>query len=211
MITFTLVAIFGILLVIVLMQLFKTTPPAAPAAPPEDLANLKVTDARVGDALSIAGAGDRMTDLDFTVERGTRYEAGSRNWVELTGPYQERRVALHVGTNRDEEVEVYLHSKPGRITLEDLGLSEDDLAQIDERQNPADNFEYDSTMWQYELSREVRGWRDNQQQPVAFYYWEFRTQDGRRLMGLRKSEGEPFSATEYVAVSPADVTVYRGK
>jgi hypothetical protein len=120
-------------------------------------------------------------------------------------------VALHVGTNRDEEVEVYLHSKPGRITLEDLGLSEDDLAQIDERQNPADNFEYDSTMWQYELSREVRGWRDNQQQPVAFYYWEFRTQDGRRLMGLRKSEGEPFSATEYVAVSPADVTVYRGK
>ena len=30
----------------------------------------------------------------------------------------------------------------------------------------------------YELSREVRGWRDNQQ-PVAYYYWEFRTQDRR--------------------------------
>src|SRR6516164_2124404 len=105
MITFTLVAVLGILLVIVLMNLFKKTPePArAPAAPAEDLANLKVTDARVGDVLSVAGAGDRMTDLDFTVDRGTRLDAGSRTWVELSGPYQERRVALRVGG--DEEVE----------------------------------------------------------------------------------------------------------
>src|SRR5262249_52267287 len=157
MTTFTLVAILGILLVIVLMQLFKKTPPP-PQAPVEDLANLKVTDARAGDALSIAGAGDRMTDLDFTVERGTRYEAGARTWMELTGPYQERRVALRVGG--DEEIEAFLHSSPARLTLDTLGLSEDDLAQIDERQNPADNFEYDNTTWMYVLSREVRGWRD---------------------------------------------------
>jgi hypothetical protein len=211
MFTFTLVAILAILLVIVLMQLFKKTPspPAAPAAPQEDLANLKVTDARVGDALSVAGAGDRMTDLDFTIDRGTRLEAGSRTWVELSGPYQERRVALRVGG--DEEVEAYLHSSPQRITLDDVGLSEDDLAQIDERQNPADNFEYDNTTWLYQLSREVRGWRDNQAQPLAFYYWEFRTQDGRRLLGIRKAEGEPFTVTEYASISPADVAVYRGR
>jgi len=211
MITFTLVAILGILLVVVLMQLFKKTPPppAAPMAPAEDLANLKVTDARVGDVLSIAGAGDRMTDLDFTVERGTRYEAGSRTWMELTGPYQERRVALRAGG--DEEVEVYLHASPGRVTLEDLGLSEDDLAQMDERQNPSDNFEYDNVTWMYVLSREVRGWRDNLAQPVAFYYWEFRTQDGRRLLGVRKTEGEPFAVTGYVWIAPGDVTVYRGR
>jgi len=211
MITFTLVAILGVLLLVVLMNLFKKTPPppAAYTAPPEDLANLKVTDARVGDALSIAGAGDRMTDLDFTVERGTRYEAGSRSWLELTGPYQERRVALRVGG--DEEIEVYLHSSPSRATLEDIGLSEDDLAQMDERQNTADNFEYDNVTWLYVLSREVRGWRDNQSQPVGFYYWEFRTQDGKRLLGIRKTEGEPFTATEYVRIAPGDVTVYRGK
>ncbi|HJZ98943.1 MAG TPA: hypothetical protein VKE70_20680 [Candidatus Solibacter sp.] len=208
MTTFTLVAILGILLVIVLMQLFKKTPPP-PQAPVEDLANLKVTDARAGDALSIAGAGDRMTDLDFTVERGTRYEAGARTWMELTGPYQERRVALRVGG--DEEIEAFLHSSTARLTLDTLGLSEDDLAQIDERQNPADNFEYDNTTWMYVLSREVRGWRDHQPQPLAFYYWEFRSQDGRRLVGVRKAEGEPFTVTEYTWISPADVTVYRAR
>ncbi len=96
MVTFTLEAILAIFLVIVLMRLFRKDPkaiPAAPAyqAPVEDLANLKVTDARTGDVLSIAGAGDRMSDLDFTVDRGTRMEAGARTWVELSGPYKERR------------------------------------------------------------------------------------------------------------------------
>ena len=121
MITFTLVAILGVLLVIVLMNLFKKDPKPlpAPVRPVEDLANLKVTDARTGDVLSIVGAGDRMTDLDFTVDRGTRYEAGARTWVELSGPYQDRRVSLRVGG--DEEIEVFLHADPRKITLEDLG------------------------------------------------------------------------------------------
>src|SRR2546421_10937677 len=123
MITFTLLAILGILLAIVLMNLFKKSPKPlpAPARPGEDLANLKVTDARAGDVLSIAGAGDRMTDLDFTVDRGTRLEAGARTWVELSGPYQERRVSLRHGG--DDEIEVFLHSSPNRVTLDDLGLS----------------------------------------------------------------------------------------
>ena len=108
-------------------------------------------------------------------------------------------------------VTLFLHSAPGKVSLEDLGLSEDDLAQMDERQNPSDNFEYDGASWSYLLSREVQAWRDNQPQPTGFYYWEFRTQDGKRLMGVRKAEGEPFTATEYTWISPGDVTVYRGR
>src|SRR5260370_26063782 len=88
MITFTLVAILGTLLVIVLMNLFKKDPKPLPTPirPVEDLANLKVTDARTGDVLSIAGAGDRMTDLDYTVDRATRFEAGSRTWSDPPVP-----------------------------------------------------------------------------------------------------------------------------
>jgi hypothetical protein len=212
MVTFTLEAILAIFLVIVLMRLFRKDHKAieTPAyqAPVEDLANLKVTDARTGDVLSIAGAGDRMSDLDFTVDRGTRLEAGARTWVELSGPYRERRVALRVGG--DEEVEAYLHSSPARVTLEELGLTEQDLADLDERQNPADNVAYDNQLWNYRLSREVRAWRDNQPQPLGFYYWEFLTPDAAKLMAIRKTEGEPFAVTVYERIAPADVTVYRG-
>src|SRR5260370_28533199 len=96
MITFTLVAILGTLLVIVLMNLFKKDPKPLPTPirPVEDLANLKVTDARAGDVLSVAGAGARMTDLDYTVDRGTRFQAGSRTWVAPSGPHLHHRLAF---------------------------------------------------------------------------------------------------------------------
>ena len=209
MITFTLVAILGVLLVIVLMKLFKKEPKPlpAPVKPVEDLANLKVTDARSGDVLSVAGAGDNMSDLDFTVDRASRLEAGARTWVELSGTYMNRRVILRVGS--DEEVEVFLNSGMRRVSVEDLGLSEDDLAQMDERQNPSDSFDFDGATWMYRLSREVRVWRDNQPAPTGFYYWEFFTQDGKRVLGIRKAEGEPFAVSLWTWVYAGDVTVYR--
>src|SRR5579872_3145709 len=116
------------------MQFFKKTPDPVP-----DLANLKVTDARAGDALSISGAGENFSDLDFTVDRLTRYEAGNRHWFEISGPYKDRRAAVRVGG--DDDVEVGLHADSVKLTLDEIGLAEADLAEIDERQNTGDNFE----------------------------------------------------------------------
>jgi hypothetical protein len=209
MITLTVEAILGVLLVIVLMNLFKkhSTPPAQ-SVPQQDLANLKPTDARTKDVISVSGAGDNMTDLDFTVDRTTWYQAGSRNWLEVSGPYRERRVSMRVAN--EEEIDVVIHNDPRKVTLEDLGLSEDDLAQMDERQNTADSFEFDGKVWQYHLSREVQARRDDQPQPTSFYYWEFRLQEGSGLLTVRKPEGEPFAVTLYTGVPTGDVTVYRG-
>ncbi len=208
MITLTLVAILGVLLVLVLMQLFKKKPPA-PTQPVQDLANLKPTDARVGDAISISGAGDAMTDLDFTIDRSTWFQAGARQWFELSAPYKERRVAMRV-SNADE-IEVSLHNDPRKLTLEDLGLAEEDLAQMDERQNTADSFEFDGRTFMYHLSREGQSKRTDLPQPEAFYYWEFVEQGGPGLIAVRKAEGEPFSVMLYTDINAGDVTVYRGK
>jgi len=212
MITLTLVVILGALLVTVLMQLSKkqdepVSRPYAAKPEPQDLANLKVADARAGDVISISGAGDSMTDLDFTADRLTDIEAGARRWFELAGPYRERRVALRV--SGDEEVETALHSDARKITLEDLGLSEDDLAQMDERQNTADSFEFDAKVWLYRLSREAHAWRDDGQKPVGYYYWEFQEEGGKGLLTVRKAEGEPFAVTLYAGIPPDNITVYR--
>lgn len=208
MITLTLVAILGALLVLVLMQLFKKQPPP-PAKPAEDLANLKPTDARAGDAISISGAGDGMTDLDFTADRSTWFQAGSRQWFEVSGPYRERRVAMRVA-NADE-IEVAIHTDPRKLTLEDLGVSEDDLAQMDERQNTGDSFEFDGKTWLYRLSREGQAKRIDLPQPEGFYYWEFHEQNGPGMLAVQKAEGEPFGVTLYASIPPGDVTVYRGR
>jgi hypothetical protein len=205
--TFLLEAILGVLLVIVLMNLFKKKPEPerAPAGP--DLSNLKPTDARTGDSISVAGAGDNMADLDFTIDRTTTFEAGSRQWTELSGSYRERRVGLRVAN--EDEMEVALHNDPRKVTIEDLGVSEEDLSQMDERQNTGDSFDWDNRTWLYRLSREAKATRDDQRQPAGFYYWEFRENQGKGLLIVRKPEGEPFAVTLYNSIAPADVTVYR--
>jgi hypothetical protein len=213
MITLTLVGILGALLVMVLVQLAKKPAAKAPSAPtpmPEtDLADLKPSDARAGDAISIAGAGDDMTDLDFTADHATSFEAGVRGWIEVSGPYRGRRAILRAMQGGEDE-ETALHSDPRKLTIEDLGLSEDDLAQMDERQNTADNFEFDGKTWFYILSREVKAHPGGSGPSSGFYYWEFREQDGGRLLALRKAESEPFAVTMYKTINPGDVTVYRG-
>ena len=207
MYTIVLLAVLGILLGIVLMQLFKKQPETSQAVP--DLANLTVTDARAGDALSISGAGDNYTDLDFTAERMTRFNAGNRNWFEVSGSYRNRRVILRVAS--DEDLDVSLCDGKDSLTLNDLALAEEDLAEMDDRQNVDDNFEFHGKSWLYRLSREVHATRSDQAAPIGFYYWEFREQGGKDLIAIRKPEGEPFAVTRYAAIHPTDVTVYRGR
>jgi hypothetical protein len=183
------------------MSFFKKQEPA------EDLANLKVTDARTGDVISISGAGQDYKDLDFTADRTTRYQSGARRWFEVSGMYMERRVALRVYVG--EEVAVHLHADARQLSLEDLGLSEDDLAEIDQRQNTADSFQFDNRMWLYRLSREATAARDDLAQPTGYYYWEFQEQAGRGLLAVRKPEAEPFAVTLYDGIPASDVTIYR--
>src|ERR1035441_5797590 len=101
-ITVTLLVVLGALLFMILKKLFER--PAAPnpssnaprAAPKQDLGSLTVADARVGDNISIPGAGDNFSDLDFTVEHSNRYEAGEKQWFDLSGKHGERRGVLEV-------------------------------------------------------------------------------------------------------------------
>jgi len=208
-ITFTLTGVLVALLVVVLMKLFKTPhAPAPAAAPAEDLASLKPSQARTGDVISIAGAGDDMTDLDFNSDRCAWFQAGAHNWFELSGPYRERRVAMRVDTGGDGAVSISTEAR--QPTLEDLGLSEEDLAQMDERQNTADDFDFDSKVWQYWMSREVQSTRSDQPQPAGFYCWEYREQNGTGIIAIRKEQAEPFAVTRYRGIPAADVTIYRG-
>jgi hypothetical protein len=217
MTSFIILAILIALLIWVLMQLSKKKNEPerlGSGGSKPDLANLKVTDARSGDMISVSGAGDDFSDLDFTADHYTRFDAGAHPWVELSGAYRERRVSLRVAGSEGieaEEVEVAVHNDPRKLTLEDLGLNEDDLAQMDERQNSSDSFEFDGKVWLYRRSREVRAWRDGQSHPAAFYYWEFCEQNGKRLLTTRKLEGEPFAVSLYTTIPAGDVTVYRGK
>ena len=209
-ITVTLLIILGALLFMILKKLFeRPSAPAAATSPKQDLASLTVADARVGDNISISGAGDNFSDLDFTVDHGNRYEAGEKQWFDVSGKHGERRVALEV-RDADDELDVRGFLDGRKLSLEDLGVSEDDLAEMDKRQNTADNFEFDGKNWYYRLSKEVGAFHDGQTQGAGFYAWEFIEETGQRYLAIRKREGEPFSASLAVKLNPADIAVFRG-
>lgn len=178
-------------------------------SPREDLGHLAVTDARAGDTLSIVGVGDEYADLDFTSDRRNSMEAGDRKWFELSGMYKERRVYVEVEAGDEVSVRGMFDGK--RFTLDELGLSEDDMAAIDERQNPSDNFEFQNKVWMYRWSREVGVFTDGNETGRGYYGWVFQEQGGKRLLAIRKYEGEPFTAAVLLPVNPGDVTVFRGQ
>ncbi len=175
----------------------------------DDLAHLSVADTRLGDTLSIVGAGDQYADLDYTVDRFNSMEAGDRRWFEASGMYKERRVYLEVEAGDELDVRGAFDGK--KFTLDELGLSEDDLAEIDERQNPNDNFEFQEKVWMYRWSREVGIFQTAQQTGRGYYGWLFQEQGGKRLLAIRKYESEPFTAAILQKVNPGDITVFRGQ
>jgi hypothetical protein len=181
----------------------------APVRPKgEDLAQLTITDARVGDALSILGAGADFEDLDFTVDRLDQLESGSRRWLELSGTWRSCRVYLEVHNDGTPEV---LGNFTGRsLTLDELGLSEEDLAEMDARQNQSDFFDYNGKFWLYRASREVGIFRSPSSLGQGFYCWSFQQQDSKYFLSIRKFKGEPFVASLWTRIEPADITVYRG-
>jgi hypothetical protein len=207
MITLIVEAALILLLVVVLVNLFKKKPAPPPALPPPDLSNLKPADARVGDVVSVSGAGDEFSDLDFTIDRSAWYQAGARRWLELGGPYRERRVSMRVSTDSNDETQVAVAADARKLTIEEVGLGENDLADMDERQNTGDWFEFEGRTFLYRLSREAQ--TSGPVAPTSFYYWEFQERDGNGLLAIRKAEGEPFTATMFKVVPTGNVTVYR--
>lgn len=179
----------------------------AQTAPP-DLANLKITDARRGDVLSVTGAGPDFSDLDFTIDRIDQMEAGARRWLQLSGAWRDHRVYLEVHTADD--VEVFGNFDGRQLTLDQIGLSEDDLAELDTRQNQSDFVDYDGKFWLYRFSREIGIFTAGGAVGSGFYAWQFQEQDTKRFLSIRKYEGQPFAASIWTKTEPADISVFRG-
>jgi hypothetical protein len=179
-----------------------------PEKPAEDLASLTVRNARVKDTLSVPGVAEDFTDVDFTVDRRDVFEAGSRQWFEVSGTWRGRRVFLEV--HDGDNLEVFGNFDGRKLTLDDFGLTEDDMAELDSRQNPNDFLDFEGKFWLYRFSREIGRFSEDRDIGQGFYAWQFQEQDGTRFLNFRKFEGEPFTAAIWTRLEAADITVFRG-
>lgn len=200
-------AVLGIALVVLLVMIFKKKSKKSPSPPPQDLSNLRITDARAGDVLSIQGAGDDVEDLQFTVDRRNRYQSGNETWYEVSGIYHGRRI--FVGYYEDDELEVTANLESRKLTLQDLGITEEDLVRMDEEQSRSNTVAYAGQRWSYSKSHEISYFRDGQGNGEGYYSWEFDSEDGKQELCIEKWEGEAFEAMVARRMHPDDCRVFR--
>ncbi len=188
-------AILAVLLAVWLRQLFRK-----PLPRPADTGTVKLADAGVGDVVSIAGAARDFDDIDFTIERRNRYEAGPRRWLELHGQFRGQPVELYTWEGDGAEAALVPH--PHNFTLADLGLSEDKLAQ-------PDSFRFDGKFWRHRFNNQFVLFRDSGSQGGSFHGWLFEDEDGKWVTLIRKDEGAGFTASVARKLDPSEVSVYR--
>ena len=206
--TTIIVVLLGVALVVLLILIFKKKKSRDLAPPPvEDLANIRITDARVGDVISIHGAGENYDDLQFTVDSRNRYQYGDESSFELVGRYRGRKV--FVECYEDDELEVTANLDGSEIRFQDLNLVEQDLIRFDEEQNPAKGIDFGGEHWSFEESHEIGFFRDGQGDGEGFYSWQFVSDDGRREFCVEKWEGEGFQALIVQRIDPDDCRVFR--
>lgn len=213
MITILVLAILAVALIAVLRAMFRAPSqparapaPAAPAPEPNAL-ELDPWDAKKGDIISINGGAEDYSDLDFPVDRRSAYEANNRRWVDLSGDYRGRRVYLEVYRYPQPDLIGILDAR--KLTLADLGLNEDRLADMDARQDPSAFVEFEGKQWRYESSREIGYFENETGEGEGLYRWLFQEQDGNRLLCVEKWEGEPFDVRIARRLNKQDITVYR--
>ena len=160
--------------------------------------------ARRGDEIVVARAGD-VGDLRFTVEKIHRYVSGADEWFEVGGSYNGREVFVEQHTHGA----VLVNLSQSTPSLNELGLSEDDLIRMDESRTPSESVFYDGTEWNYRESQEVGWFNDGSPEAEGYYNWDFVDSSGDRFLSVEKWEGEPFE-TVLSRVFPADAVQVTG-
>jgi hypothetical protein len=212
MITATILTILGLLLLIVLWMMVRKPGHAklqAGASRPQitQSGDVHPSEARKGDVVSIHGAAEDFSDVDFTVDRRGYFEAQNRRWIDLSGEFRGNRVYLEVQPKPSTEVMGFLD--PRRLTLADVPLAEEQLVLLDSRQDPNATIAYEGKNWNYDSSREVGYFENEQGEGEGVYRWLFREQNGKRLLCVEKWEGEPFEVRIVRHLNTRDITVYR--
>lgn len=215
MITTIILAVLGALLAFVVWQMMRgpkrsasvaTMPSPGEGAASRTVPGSDLWNAKPGDVISIQGAAEDFSDLDFTVDGRNAYQSADRQWIGLAGDFRGRRVYLEV--SRAAGLEIIGVLSPTSLTLPDVGLTEDGLADIDARQDPSASIQYDGKRWNYQSSRELAYLEKEQEPAKGLYRWLFAEQNGSRLVRVEKWEGEPFDVRLATKVNSQDVTVY---
>lgn len=170
---------------------------------------LDLTSVRVGDALVVTGL-----DLDYEgafllVTNLHRYEAHGPEWWEAIAADRTRRLRVEWWPQGDE-LKVVASTDFAPVGLEAVGITEDDLNRLDVEHSIDNRLTAANKVWHYRNSHEAFFHRDQAEDGLGFWMWDFEDDDGAEVMAVTKFEGAPFEVHFATVIDADDVEVWPG-
>ena len=163
-----------------------------------------------GGVMEVPPFGKQLTPIQTYVKARHRYRdsAGESSWYELTCDYEGRQ--LNVEWEREgQTLYVAVGFDDENPSLSDLGMSEAELAGIDDAE--AGQFEWDGRTWIYADSDEISFFDQDGDDEERFYGWEFQTETGDRYINIEKWSGDAqFYVYSTFRVDPSKFEIFDG-
>ena len=178
---------------------------ASSSAPQDD----SIRAAKVGDVVSITGLALEYDDLYFFIERVHRYSSDADTWYELLCVDGDNRVWIDWTDGYD--LFVTATDDPNPAGLSSIGLTEEELIELDEAHSIENYINVDGDNYYYRNSSEVLFYQDNRAPGEGFYQWDFIREQEDRVLAVSKWEGKPFEVAFSEVMSPDRITLYKGE
>ncbi|MDX2084658.1 MAG: DUF4178 domain-containing protein [Candidatus Melainabacteria bacterium] len=180
------------------------TPNRLPDGSGLDAEALRIENVMAGGVIHLTGVGETLEEFDLQVTARHRYSQGGYHWMELECDRGDRTFWLTV----EQDDGLCLSLGLETLRLEDLNLTKDALARMDEEETG--RVEYNGQTFFLEDSDRAVFYRSGEtSRPEPFYYWDFATRDERQFISVERWEDGGVDVTWGVALRPSQLTVYR--
>lgn len=169
-----------------------------------------IKNAEPGDFVQIEAISEMSLDykeIVFEVRHVHKYDCYGDIWYEITGSVGDQPYRLE--WYEDDGLHVTGNNQKNALTLNDVGITEDQLAEMDEDGSEENYIDYNGMRYYYSTSDEVLFYKDNGEEGEAFFMWELTSEDKKRLLSVEKWEGEPFELYHSYVLDPAHVSIVK--
>ena len=167
-----------------------------------------IRDAKAGDVISVKGLALEYDDVYFFVERIHRYSSDADTWYELACADGDNRIWVDWTDGYD--LFVTATNDPNPVGLASVGLTEEELVELDEDHSIDNYIDIDGDTYYYRNSSKSFFFQDSRGPGEGFYVWDFLREQGDRVLTVSKWEGKPFEVTFSEVISPDSITLYKG-
>jgi hypothetical protein len=181
-----------------------------PSPPGAECLRASCADVTPGGAIRLAGFGDDGEDVELTVSRRRRVRLGDHEWLELSGEYRGRTLAVEwpLASKSDARPQHVVAYRRTGISLDGVGLAAPALETAKPGSPPVTFL--DSTFRVEETGDAIRH-EPGPVDSIAVRTWGFLDEEKRRFVRIDRVGEQPPLASEGVLVASDAIEILRLK